>query len=160
MYAAAIALLLSGGATAATGTSAEARQAHLQTIKASGSTQQERREKTCRYRHHEGGPAFSNREIRLTIVCAAERWGVDVTKAVAVASCESGLNEYARNPYSSASGVWQFISSTWSSVKDRFAEFRRRWELRASVFNGRANAILGVRVAVGGWGPWEGGVCA
>lgn len=33
-----------------------------------------------------------------------------------MAKCESGLDRYAKNPYSSASGLFQFIDDTWRRV--------------------------------------------
>lgn len=33
-----------------------------------------------------------------------------------IAKCESGLNPTAQNPYSSASGLFQFVDGTWTSV--------------------------------------------
>lgn len=40
----------------------------------------------------------------------------DVPWAMRVMACESGGNPYAKNPNSSASGVFQFIRSTWDWV--------------------------------------------
>lgn len=43
---------------------------------------------------------------------------------VAIAYCESQFNELAKNPYSSASGVFQILKGTWSDYKctgDRFS---------------------------------------
>ncbi len=43
-------------------------------------------------------------------------FGVYGNQAVAVATCESGLNPNAINPSSSASGLFQFLPSTWRTT--------------------------------------------
>lgn len=45
----------------------------------------------------------------------ALKHGVDVETALRIARCESNYDQYARNPYSSASGVYQFINSTFAA---------------------------------------------
>jgi len=174
VYAAAIAALLSGGAMEATGSSAEPRLAHLLAAAPGDANRgvEWRWEHQCRFRNLEGGPSFSTREIRLELACAADTWapspcsrdnGCSATveaKVYEVFGCESGFNEYADNPVSSASGVGQVLDSTWDGWTAGFRRFMRRWSLGDSVWNGRANAILSVRVAAGGWGPWEYGHCA
>lgn len=135
----------------------------LETMLASDDTAQQRmRDKLCMFRNFEGGPAFSTREIKMTLACTTKRWTPSggLNKVYSVFGCESGFNEYADNPYSSAAGIGQALASTWASWKDRFAEFMRRWDLHGSVYNGRSNSILSVRVAAGGWGPWTYGSCA
>jgi len=120
----------------------------------------ERRLKECRFRHFEKPyRSFSDREIKITVRCAVAHWSVPggIDKALQVGHCESGYNEHAANPYSSASGVFQFISSTWDSVLRRWREFRRRWDVGTGVFNGRNNVLLAIRLAhtKAGWGPWS-----
>lgn len=39
----------------------------------------------------------------------------DITKAIRIARCESGFNQYAKNPGSTAKGIYQFIDGTWRS---------------------------------------------
>jgi len=171
---AAIAVLLATGTTAATEASAEARLADSQAATSGDANRgvEWRWEHQCRFRNLEGGPSFSTREIRLELACAADRWtpskcsrdnGCNSTaegKVYEVFGCESGFNEYADNPISSASGIGQVLDSTWDSWLSRFRDFMGRWSLNGSVWNGRGNAILSVRVAAGGWGPWEYGHCA
>ena len=119
----------------------------------------ERRLKECRFRHFEKPyRSFSDREIKITVRCAVAHWSVPggIDKALQVGHCESGYNEYAANAYSSASGVFQFLDSTWSSTYSRFRELARRWSLRSSVFNGRSNVVMAVKKAhVDGWGAWS-----
>jgi len=37
----------------------------------------------------------------------------DITKAIRIARCESNFNQYAKNPQSTAKGIYQFIDGTW-----------------------------------------------
>jgi hypothetical protein len=75
-----------------------------------------------------------------------------VGTALCVANRESHFNPYARNPYSSAAGVFQWVSSSWSSYSRRYGFGG------ASVFDAYANiSVAAHAVADGGWGPWGGG---
>jgi len=75
-----------------------------------------------------------------------------VGMALCVANRESSFNPYARNPYSSAAGVFQWVSSSWASYSRRYGY------AGASVFNAYANiAVAAHAVRDGGWGPWGGG---
>ncbi len=53
--------------------------------------------------------------IQQIIVDAAARWGADPTQLLRVARCESGYNPNAYNARSGASGLFQFIPSTWAA---------------------------------------------
>jgi len=46
----------------------------------------------------------------------AKEYGVDEDVAVRIAICESTLNPEARNPNSSAVGVYQWLSGTWEYI--------------------------------------------
>jgi len=121
---------------------------------------------SCHFRYLDGNPAFSKDEVRYTIRCAVRRWpvpggyyngiylsGLDL--ALAIARRESGFNWYAANPTSSASGVYQFVSGTWSGQVSGRAELFNKQELNRSVFNARSNVMVAIRYAHGaGWGPW------
>ena len=62
------------------------------------------------------------------------------------ARCESGLNRFARNPASAASGLFQFLPSTWNSTP--YAGF--------SVFDPFANSLAaGWMHAHGRGGEWQ-----
>ncbi len=112
----------------------------------------------CRYRSlFPPARVYSEREIRRTISCAVEHFPVSggVSKALSVAECESGLYPKARNSYSSAAGIFQFLSSTWAGTYSRFRKLTRRWALHDQPMNPRANVVLGVRKAHDdGWSAW------
>jgi hypothetical protein len=75
-----------------------------------------------------------------------------VGMALCIANRESHFNPYARNPYSSAAGVFQWVASSWVNYSHRYGY------AGASVFNAYANiAVAAHAVADGGWGPWGGG---
>jgi hypothetical protein len=96
---------------------------------------------------------------------AVERWrslvqayfpSSRVDEALAVLQCESLGDADAYNPYSGASGLYQFLPSTWASASPS-AGFSG-----ASAFDGEANigtaAWLANRyeeLGKGFWGPWS-----
>jgi soluble lytic murein transglycosylase-like protein len=77
--------------------------------------------------------------------------GAETTRiALCVAEAESGLDPLAVNPATGASGVFQFLPSTWESLSDLAG-----WGA-ASVFDARANvAVAAWTVAHYGWHPWR-----
>ncbi len=75
-----------------------------------------------------------------------------VGMALCIANRESHFNPYARNPGSSAAGVFQWVSGSWATYSRRYGYGG------ASVFDAYANiAVAAHAVADGGWGPWGGG---
>lgn len=114
----------------------------------------------CRFARFEGGGGFTINEVQTTISCAVSRWDVPggVTAAKCIAAHESGYNEENLNVSSGAAGVYQFLRSTWASVVHNQVGIFRRWNLRQSVFNARANIIAAIRIAhMGSWSPWTTG---
>jgi hypothetical protein len=70
--------------------------------------------------------------------------------ALCVAETESNLDPLAVNPITGASGLFQFLPSTWSSLSEMAG-----WS-GASVFEARANAAVAAwTVAHYGWHPWR-----
>jgi len=75
-----------------------------------------------------------------------------VSTALCVANRESSFDPYARNRYSSAAGVFQWVASSWRSYSARYGF------AGASVFDAFANiSVAAHAVASGGWGPGGGG---
>ena len=73
-------------------------------------------------------------DIEAIIRAAADTWGADPTQLLRVAWCESRYNPNAYNASSGASGLFQFLATTWApnSVRAGYAG--------ASVFDPVANA--------------------
>jgi hypothetical protein len=93
----------------------------------------------------------STYQLKRLIRCAARRWEVNggPDKAVSVARCESRFDPDAYNPGGYA-GVYQQATRYWPSRATTYG-FRDY-----SVYNGRANVMVSVRMAHrGGWGPWS-----
>ena len=92
-------------------------------------------------------------QIKQLIRCAARRWDSPGTprQAVAVAHCESNLNPRAYNSGGYA-GLYQQATRYWPGRADRWGQDHR------SVFNGRANVIVSIRMAhaLGSWSAWAG----
>jgi hypothetical protein len=89
-------------------------------------------------------------QLKRLIRCAARRWNVSggPHKAIRVARCESRLDPHAYNPGGYA-GVFQQATRYWPGRATTYGFHDY------SVFNGRANIMVSVRMAHrGGWGPW------
>ncbi|MFA6989759.1 MAG: transglycosylase SLT domain-containing protein [Candidatus Gastranaerophilaceae bacterium] len=53
--------------------------------------------------------------IQEEIVIQARKAGINPQVALAISECESGYNPNAKNPNSSARGIYQFLSGTWKN---------------------------------------------
>jgi type II secretory pathway pseudopilin PulG len=98
--------------------------------------------------------SWTQREVTRTIRAAVARWHVPggARKALAVARCESGLNEDIHNGIC-CGGVFQQHTSYWPGRQNHYDS--RRWRLAESWRNARANIIVSIRmVHSGGWSPW------
>ena len=73
----------------------------------------------------------------------------DQVRLVKIAYCESGFREDAINPISQASGVFQFLPSTWQYMKKLTGQFG--WEVFNPVHNVEAAVILYSRSGVSPW---------
>jgi hypothetical protein len=91
--------------------------------------------------------------IRQLIRCAAIRWDSPGTPkdAIEVARCESDLRPGAYNPNGYA-GLFQQATRYWRDRAEHWGQAGR------SVFNGRANIIVSIRMAAahGSWSAWGG----
>jgi uncharacterized protein YraI len=63
-----------------------------------------------------GDGTYSQQEIIDIIYAAADRYGQPRADMLRVARCESVLDPNAVNPYSNASGLFQFLPSTWATT--------------------------------------------
>lgn len=59
--------------------------------------------------------SYGSGTIQEIITAAAAKWGADPQQLLRVARCESGFNPNAYNPSSGASGLFQFLPSTWAA---------------------------------------------
>lgn len=74
------------------------------------------------------------------IIEVSQEMGVDPNLSLAIAWCESGLDEGVKNRQgSSASGIFQFIKSTWKSTLERM-----KLPSNLDVFDGSSNIMAGV----------------
>ena len=89
--------------------------------------------------------------IKQLIRCAAGRWDSPGTpgQTISVARCESNLNPHAYDSGGYA-GLFQQSTQYWPGRAEQWGQNER------SVFNGRANIIVSVRMAhaAGSWSPW------
>jgi hypothetical protein len=86
-----------------------------------------------------------------------ERWrplvesyfGANTDAALRVMDCESGGNKYAKNDLSSASGLFQFLASTWEKVTGE--------DYPGNVFDGESNIAAAAELSGGGsdWSQWS-----
>jgi len=54
--------------------------------------------------------------VESIVINSAVRAGFDPNTALRIAECESSLDAYARNPVSTASGLYQFTDGTWEYI--------------------------------------------
>jgi resuscitation-promoting factor RpfB len=89
-------------------------------------------------------------DVQAIIIAAAARWGADANQLLRVARCESGFNPNAYNGLFGASGVFQFIPSTWARNSPRAGY------AGASVFDAVANVnTAAMMFAEGQAGQWS-----
>ena len=94
---------------------------------------------------------WSNSEVRDLIRCAAIRVDnvKDIDAAIAIAGRESGFQEHAENPYSSAAGLFQWLDSSWPGA--RFPALMNRYDYPNSRYHPRAAAFVSL-TAMKRWG--------
>lgn len=94
--------------------------------------------------------------VECAVADAAARYGLDRVMLADLGWCESRLTADARNPRSSATGVYQFLTGTWEWVRSLGAPHAHedRTHARANAFTA---AWLITRTDLGGINHW---VCA
>lgn len=99
-------------------------------------------------------PTWTDREERLTVRCAARRFGVSAQQMFAVGQCESGFNRLAYNPNGPYLGIWQHAATAWAYRVKAYEP--PLWELDPSWTNARTQAVVTARMAhASGWGAWS-----
>jgi soluble lytic murein transglycosylase-like protein len=69
-------------------------------------------------------------DIRNEIIQRAQEYRIDIYEALAIAFCESTFNAYAKNPASTAKGVYQFTDPTWKWIKAEGHQFDYKENIR------------------------------
>lgn len=83
---------------------------------------------------------------------AAKQWGANPSLLVKIAECESGFRQEIKNASSSASGLFQFITSTWESQTAKYG-------IEGDKHDGYVQADLVARmIADGGVTHWSASV--
>jgi len=114
------------------------------------------RDTECRYQYLDGHRGWSTWEVKKTIVCATERWGVSTSTALYVADRESNFGQYATNRYSGACGVFQHMPAYWPGRVATVASARPLLEpIGTSCYNARSNVLAAIWMARNGWGAWS-----
>jgi len=80
--------------------------------------------------------------VEAIITAAAQRHGLDPTRLIAVARCESGLNPNALNPAGPYEGLFQFLPSTFAAHGGtNIWDATQQAEIAATMFaNGQGSA--------------------
>lgn len=102
------------------------------------------------------GPYGNDSHVRDLIRCAAIRVDdrKDIRAALAIAARESGFEPHAANPYSTAAGLFQWLSSSWPG--SRFPALRRQFDYPNTRWHARAAAFVSLTVMKRyGCGAWR-----
>lgn len=92
--------------------------------------------------------AYTKIEVRQLIIDYSAAFGIDYVVPLKIAYCESGLRWNAKNSTSTASGVFQFIRSTWLGTPEGRSYL--------PVFDADANVRAAIRkIAQGGISAWN-----
>lgn len=106
---------------------------------------------------------FSAYENRLTVAAAARLFDVNEGRMICIVDRESGWNEHAQNPTSTAAGLWQFVVGTWASSSDHYLSHSRdtlTFRSGASRMNSRAATLVAASMlSRGQWQHWGPGEC-
>jgi len=93
------------------------------------------------------GRDYSKSEIEALIRGYSKQYGVDENLTTRIAYCESGYNQYSKNKSSTASGVFQYLLSTWGNTE--------AGKSGISPFDADANVRMAVSsIAAHGTAPW------
>jgi len=94
------------------------------------------------------GRNYSKEEVQQLIRDYSAQYGISADLPLRIANCESGFNQSSKNKSSTASGVFQFLASTWSHTD--------AGKQGLSVFDADANVRTAVSsIAANGTTPWN-----
>lgn len=91
------------------------------------------------------GAAGSHGDIKAIIADAATKVGVDPTVMQVIAAQESGLNPNSKAKTSSATGLFQFINSTWKGMTSQYGA-KYGLSPSSSPTDPEANALMGAQL--------------
>ncbi len=95
------------------------------------------------------GRNYSREEVQQLIRDYSAEDGISADLPLRIAQCESGFNQFAQNKSSSASGVYQWLNSSWTSQPASQAN-------TVSVFDADKNVSAAVwLIAHGQTSPWK-----
>ncbi len=83
------------------------------------------------------GKKYTKEEVEAMIVAYSAQYGIDPQTPKCIAFYESGYNQFSKNKSSTASGVYQYLNSTWKSTDEGKAGM--------SVFDADANVKAAVK---------------
>jgi len=93
------------------------------------------------------GRHYSKEEVQDLIIQYSQEYGISADLPLRVANCESGFNSLSKNRGSTASGVFQYLSSTWRNTE--------AGKNGISVMDADANVHMAIKsIASGGIGNW------
>jgi hypothetical protein len=83
------------------------------------------------------GKSYSKEEVQQLIVNYSAIYGIDSATPLCIARLESGYNQFSKNRSSTASGVFQYLSSTW--------RYTDEGKIGKNVFDADANVKAAVK---------------
>lgn len=93
------------------------------------------------------GRTYSKEEVIQIIKDYSAQYGISADVPLRVANCESGYNQFSRNRNSTATGVFQYLASTWKNTE--------AGKQGISVFDADANVHMAIKsIASGGINNW------
>lgn len=81
--------------------------------------------------------SYSKEEVQQLIIEYSAQFGIDPTTPLCIARLESGYNQHSKNRRSTASGVFQYLTSTWRHTDEG--------KVGLSVFDADANVKAAVK---------------
>jgi Transglycosylase SLT domain len=94
------------------------------------------------------GLVYSKEEVIQLIESYSSQYGIHADLPLRIAKCESGYNQFSKNRSSTASGVFQYLNSTWRNTQ--------AGKEGVSVFDAEANIKMAIsHIATHGTSPWN-----